>query len=167
MRSPHDETFLREAIAQSMIAVRHGQYPYGAVLVHNNEIVLRRYNTVVQTKDMTAHAELALIREAGKRFGEAFFAACTLYASCEPCVMCCGAIYWSGIPRLVYGCPTEKDAEISQLPYALPSRSLLAVRDGHHVDIRGPLLPDEAMKVIEDFWIAYLRSNTPSFGLAI
>jgi tRNA(Arg) A34 adenosine deaminase TadA len=62
----------------------------------------RGFNTVVESHDPTAHAEIAAIREACERLGTHDLSGCTLYTSCEPCPMCLGAIYWAGIDRVVY-----------------------------------------------------------------
>lgn len=160
-----DEEFLRLAIKQSALAAQRGDYPYGAALVHNGKVVLSGYNTTLSTKDITAHAELKLIKEAGQKFGETFLSESTLYSSCEPCIMCQGAIYWSGIRKLVYGCSTELDAKISEMPFAIPCRQLLTVKEGHTIEIKGPLLEENALVVLQNFWPAYLSKNRSSFGL--
>lgn len=162
-----DEDYLRLAIDQSVIAANHGEYPYGAVLVCGNKVVVKGFNTTQSTRDIAAHAELSVIRQMGREFGEQPLKEATLYSSSEPCVMCSGAIYWSGIRRLVYGCSTELDATISQMPFAVPCRSILAVKGGHEIEIRGPLLEDEAATVLHAFWPKYLRMNRSSFGLAM
>src|SRR5690606_38467526 len=95
---------LREAIALSKSAMDHGNEPFGAVLVKDGEIVLRAENSVFSGHDMTNHAEMNLVKLAAQHFGAEALADCTLYSSTEPCAMCAGAIYWSGIGRLVYAC---------------------------------------------------------------
>jgi len=65
---------------------------------------------VVLTHDPTAHAEIIAIREAASLLGSHILNDCTLYTSCEPCPMCLGAVYWSGIQRVVYACDRQ-DAE--------------------------------------------------------
>lgn len=158
---------IEAAIEQSRVAASNGEYPYGAVLAHGGQIVLAGYNTTQSTKDITAHAELSLIRAAGTRFSTDYLSQCTLYASCEPCAMCAGALYWSGISRLVYACSTQLDATISQMPFAIPCRSLLHVPNGHTVDVQGPLLEEVAAKVLEAFWNKHLSDSAQSFGLSV
>lgn len=162
-----DEQFLRVAIEESVLAAKRGEYPYGAVLVHRSEVVLRGHNTTYSTRDITAHAELSLIRRAGQGFAQRLLSESILYSSCEPCVMCCGAIYWAGIGRLVYGCSTELDADISRMPFAVPCRSILAFETGHAIEIRGPLLEAEAASVLREFWSEFLNQNEGCFGLRI
>ena len=163
----NDEDYLRLAIEQSALAAERNEYPYGAVLVRNGEVVLRGYNSTRSTKDIAAHAELSIVREAGQKMDESALAECSLYTSCESCVMCAGAIYWAGIKKVVYGCPTEIDAKISEMPFAVPCRSLLIVPGGHDIEVVGPLLQVEATAVLEAFWSKYLREHQTSFGLSV
>lgn len=164
--SERDILFIEAAIEQSRLAAQAGEYPYGAVLVHHDKIVLSSYNTTRSTRDITAHAELSLIRQAALLFSPDHLARCVLYASCEPCAMCAGALYWSGIGGLVYACSTELDARISDMPFAIPCRSILHVETGHAVDVRGPLLEEAAARVLRDYWSKQLSDSPTSFGLS-
>ena len=83
--------------------------PFGAVVVKDGEIVAASANTVTTTNDPTAHAEVAAIRLACEKLNSFSLAGCEIYASCEPCPMCLGAIYWSKIDKLYYGA-TKTDA---------------------------------------------------------
>src|SRR5215207_6010863 len=107
MQNDH-ESFLREAIALSQAAMERGNEPFGSVLVKDGEVVLRAENSVFTGHDMTNHAEMNLVKLAAQHYDAAFMADCTLYTSTEPCAMCSGAIYWSGIGRVVFG-QTERD----------------------------------------------------------
>ena len=92
------EPFIRRCVALAEEAVRRGNAPFGALLVADGQVRLTACNEVVTTSDSTRHAELALVSDACRRLDAAVLARSTLYASTEPCVMCCGAIYWSRIP---------------------------------------------------------------------
>jgi guanine deaminase len=65
---------------------------------------------VVLNNDPTAHAEILAIRQAASVLQNHDLKECTLYTSCEPCPMCLGAIYWSGIQKVVYS-SDRTDAE--------------------------------------------------------
>lgn len=93
----HHEPFLREAIALSKSAMKHGDEPFGSLLMKGGEIILRAENSVFTGHDMTNHAEMNLVKLAATQYDTAFLGECTLYTSTEPCAMCSGAIYWSGI----------------------------------------------------------------------
>ena len=97
-----DLAHLRRAIELSASARAHGNHPFGALLVTANGRVIEAENTVLTDRDVTAHAETVLVRRAWQQVDAADVAASTLFTSCEPCAMCCGAIFWAGIGRVVY-----------------------------------------------------------------
>ncbi|CAJ1976213.1 unnamed protein product [Sphenostylis stenocarpa] len=103
-----ENMFLTVAIEEAYKAVERGDgRPFGAVIVRNDEIVASCHNMVVRNTDPSAHAEIAAIREACRKLNRVQLADCEIYASCEPCPMCLGAIHFSKIKRLVYGAKAE------------------------------------------------------------
>ena len=104
-----DREFMREAIRLASDSVRNGGGPFGAVVVKDGKIVAGSSNRVTIDNDPTAHAEVNTIREACRRLDTFDLSGCVIYASCEPCPMCLGAIYWAHINRIYYG-NTRKDA---------------------------------------------------------
>lgn len=103
-----DHKFLTQAVEEAYKGVdsRHGG-PFGAVVVRNDEVVVSCHNMVLSNTDPTAHAEVTAIREACKKLNQIELSDCEIYASCEPCPMCFGAIHLSRIKRLVYGAKAE------------------------------------------------------------
>jgi len=97
------EKFMQEAIkmAEENIITGKGG-PFGAVVVRNGEIIVAVGNRVTSTNDPTAHAEVVAIREACKKLDTFDLSGCEIYASCEPCPMCLGAIMWARIDKLYY-----------------------------------------------------------------
>jgi tRNA(Arg) A34 adenosine deaminase TadA len=135
----------------------HGNHPFGALLVdENNYILLQEENTVLTGRDPTGHAETNIVRFAGLQYSHEELARCTLYTSTEPCAMCTGAIYWSGIGRVVYAL-SEVDlyAIVGPSPdqLLLPCREVFA-KSGRKVEVEGPSpeLEKEAHAVHENFW---------------
>lgn len=106
----NDRKFLREAIKIATEGIKSGGGPFGAVIVKDSSIISGSNNKVVLSGDPTAHAEVLVIREAAKLLKSYDLSACVLYATCEPCPMCLGAIYWSGIKKVVYA-SDRHDAE--------------------------------------------------------
>ncbi|CAN6467066.1 unnamed protein product [Victoria cruziana] len=103
-----DHAFLSLAVEEAYRGVDCGDGgPFGAVVVRNNEVVVSCHNMVLKNTDPTAHAEVTAIREACKKLGQIELSECEIYASCEPCPMCFGAIHLSRIKRLVYGAKAE------------------------------------------------------------
>ena len=97
-----DEVFMRKAIELSRLAVEHGNEPFGAVLVKNNEMVFTNENQIYTRHDPTFHGEAGLIREFCAQTGITDLQEYTMYSSCEPCFMCSGAMVWVKLGRLVY-----------------------------------------------------------------
>ena len=98
-----DEVFMEKAIELSRLAVEHGNEPFGAVLVKDDEIVFTNENQIYTKHDPTFHAEAGLIREFCAKTVIINLQEYTLYSSCEPCFMCSGAMVWVKLGRLVYG----------------------------------------------------------------
>jgi len=86
--------------------------PFGAVVVREDALVGRGWNTVVGACDPTAHAEVTAIRDACTRLQRFHLDDCALYATCEPCPMCLGAVYWARIPAVIYAQTREDAARI-------------------------------------------------------
>jgi len=76
--------------------------PFGAVIVKNGEIIATAHNTVIESKDATAHAEINAIRKASKELNTHDLSGCILYTSAEPCPMCLSAIIWANIKQVYY-----------------------------------------------------------------
>jgi tRNA(Arg) A34 adenosine deaminase TadA len=153
-----DLAFLRQAIELARSAREDGRHPFGALIVNQRgeTVVAARNNAVRPKGDPTQHAEMVACAEAARLLGEADLALCTLYTSTEPCAMCAGAIYWTGIGRVVFAL-----AETGLLRYTgshdenptldLPCREVFA-RGQKLITVVGPLLEKEAGKVHEGFW---------------
>ena len=112
------EKFMREAIQLSLENVtgtRGG--PFGAVIVKKGTIIARAANEVTLTNDPTAHAEVVAIRLAAKALHSFDLSGCEIYASCEPCPMCLGAIYWARLDKLYFGKRGTKTASKRPFPY--------------------------------------------------
>lgn len=99
-----DRAFLAKAVKNAIDGMENGGGPFGAVIVMNGKLISEAYNRVVNDHDPTAHAEILAIRQAAAKLKTHDLGECTLYTSCEPCPMCLGAIYWSGIKKVVYAC---------------------------------------------------------------
>lgn len=150
--------FMEEAIVQSEIALSQGMLPFGAVLVWDSRVILRAYNCIEVSKgdhaDVTGHAEMELIR---KMCSEGVAAEdrkrCVLYSSTEPCVMCAGAIFWSGVSKVVYGCSAEKLNTLTSGGFDVNLRELYKASP-RLIEVVGPVLEDVAFKVHSKFWSA-------------
>ena len=145
----HEEhwALLRETFVLAEQALKAGDAPYGALLAVGGTVLLHARNTVSTQHDITAHAEMNLIREAWQTLSSETLSQATLYASAEPCSMCAGAIYWSGISKVVFGCGVELNAKITAQDIVVKASEVL-LRGGRHIELIGPLLEDEAALAI-------------------
>lgn len=75
----------------------------GAVIVKNGKVIAQSFNAQRADNDASAHAEINAIRLAGKKLGNKNLNGCSIYCTCEPCVMCLTAIAFAKIDKLIYG----------------------------------------------------------------
>ena len=104
-----DIYFMQQALKEAVAAYEADEVPVGAVVVINNKIISRGHNQVELLTDATAHAEILALTSAFNYLGAKYLPDATLYVTIEPCLMCCGALYWSKIGRIVYGASDEKN----------------------------------------------------------
>ena len=154
--SDQDLAFLRRAIDLASAAREHGAHPFGALIVDQDGqiLVTARNNAVPPKGDPTQHAERLACSKISRQFTPAQLNRCTLYASTEPCAMCAGAIYWTGIGRVVYAL-SEKTLYSLTGSHAenldLPCREVFD-RGQRPTAVLGPFLEEEAAQVHQDFW---------------
>jgi tRNA(Arg) A34 adenosine deaminase TadA len=160
MSREYDEHCMKAAIEEADLASKEGKMPFGSVLAdRDGKILCRAHNGCEQaarrgggTGDVTRHAEMELIRKftaelSGDR-GQ-----WTLYTSTEPCVMCAGAIYWSGVGRVVYGCSAAQLEELSGpggFDIAVERLYGMASEGARRIEVEGPLLADESLRVHDE-----------------
>jgi tRNA(Arg) A34 adenosine deaminase TadA len=150
---------LKKSISIARQAREHGNHPFGAILVDkNNQVLLSAENTVLTGHDSTGHAETNLVRMATQRYTREELADCTLYSSTEPCAMCAGAIYWSGINRVVFAL---SEIDLYEIVGPSPDHLYLSCREvfshsQRKIEVLGPeiLLEKEAREVHSGFWAA-------------
>jgi guanine deaminase len=103
------QSLIRQTIEIAVENVRRDGGPFAALVVKDGTVIATGANQVTRSNDPTAHAEIVAIREACRVLGEYQLTGCDLYASCEPCPMCLGAIYWAR-PARVYFAATHQQA---------------------------------------------------------
>src|SRR6185312_12124360 len=105
-----ENSFMARAIELAIENARSGRGgPFGAIVVKDGAILAEGTNRVTSANDPTAHAEIVAIRAACAKLGVFQLNGFDLYASCEPCPMCLGAIYWAR-PARVFFANTREDA---------------------------------------------------------
>ena len=99
---------MKVALEEAELARAEEEVPIGAVAVLDDEIIARDHNRCIQLHDATAHAEMLVLREAGSVLSNYRLNGISLYVTVEPCAMCCGALIWARISRLVFGARDTK-----------------------------------------------------------
>ncbi len=96
---------------QSYVDVGHGPF-LCAIYDDKGNLISKCANSVVNDTCSICHAEINAIKEAEKKLGTYDLSRfnLTIYVTSEPCMMCLGAILWSGIKEIYYGVQS-KDVE--------------------------------------------------------
>jgi tRNA(Arg) A34 adenosine deaminase TadA len=140
--SVDDERFMRMAIDEA----RQADYPFGAVIVRDGEVIARGANLGRRLDDPTAHGEMQAIRHGLAQHGSAALRGTTLYTSGEPCPMCMGAIIWCHFGRLVYAASLDQLAAKIDQPM-IPCAEIAAKSPFAPISIIGGVLADEAISL--------------------
>ena len=107
-----DEKWMNLAIKQAIKAEKEGEVPIGAVLVKDELLIAKAHNQSITKNDATAHAEIQLLRNAGKKLQHYRLTGSTLYVTLEPCAMCAAAISEARIKKIYFGAYDEKKGAI-------------------------------------------------------
>ncbi len=148
-----NEALVRRSLEIATHAVDHGNHPFGALLARDGKILLEAENTIYTGHDITNHAETNLVRLAVQTYDFAFLEGCVLYTSTEPCAMCSGAIYWSGIGIVVYACSSPRLADFAGKGLEIRAHEVFA-QGARKVTVIGPVLEDEAGELHARYWKA-------------
>ena len=135
-----DNHYMKQALREAQKARDADEVPIGAVIVLQDVIIARGYNQVETLNDSTAHAEIIALTSAFNYLGSKYLPGATIYVTIEPCVMCCGALFWSKIGRLVYGAPDPKHG------------GLVGVRLHPKTEIANNVCADECLFLLKDFF---------------
>ena len=142
-----DLEFMREALDEAQRGAAAGEVPVGAVVVIDGAIVGRAHNAPIALADPTAHAEVLALRAAGEKCGNYRLAGATLYATVEPCPMCCGAALHARVARVVYGARDPKAGAVDSL-----YRLLDDARLNHRAATTGGVMAEEAAHLLSAFF---------------
>jgi tRNA(adenine34) deaminase len=140
--------FMALAIEESRKGLRAGERPFGAIVVRGDEIVGRAYSVVESSGDPTSHAETMAIRAATAHLKSPSLKGYTLYASCDPCPMCAGAMFASHIERLVIGAPSQALGRLTGSPPRSYSVEELGKQMNIKLEVIRGILQEEAENVL-------------------
>ena len=138
---------MQAAIEEAVRARRMDEVPIGAVAVTGGKIVDRAHNIREATADPLGHAELLLLRKLSDHNGDWRQENLTVYVTCEPCIMCMGALLQARVPKLVYGCADPNAGACGSL-YDLSNDTRLY----HQIEVVSGILADECGELLKDFF---------------
>lgn len=147
MSQAPDARWMLEALAEARQALAEGEVPVGAVVVRDGEVVGRGHNASIGQQDPTAHAEVLAIREAAVAAGNYRLPGAVLYATVEPCAMCCGAALHARVSRVVFGAMDPKAGAAASLYRLLEDPRLT-----HCAEVRGGVLAEECGALLRMFF---------------
>ena len=152
------DALLTRAFALAVEARANGNHPFGALLAVDGEIVAEALNLVNTTHDVTAHAETALVRVLEREGRLPELRTGVVYASCEPCPMCVGALFWAGARQVVYGLSAARLNQLATAPGDEPFGFTITApeigRAAHQpMHFTGPQREDEAAEAHLGFWL--------------
>ena len=150
MTKRHDD-FLREAIEVAREGLKSGNPPFGSIVVVDGVIREKAFNTTRTENNSLAHGEINLLLKIRGALTSDEISRATMYASNEPCPMCCGAIYWSGIRRVVYGSSRDALTKFRCFGLNVACREIFE-RGTDSVSVIGPMLENEVMPLYQHFY---------------
>ncbi|AFY32784.1 nucleoside deaminase [Calothrix sp. PCC 7507] len=110
----------------ALLEAKKGDAPYGAAIVHNNEVVAVGHNTVIQDSDPSAHAEINVIRSLTAKLKNPSLEGYSIYTTGEPCPMCATACIWTGISEIIYGASIQDLISINQSQIDISCEEVIA-----------------------------------------
>ena len=142
-----DEQWMKLAIEQAKKAEGLVEVPVGAVLLLDGKLITQAHNQSISANDPTAHAEIELLRSAGKKLNNYRLPNTTLYVTLEPCTMCLGAMIHARVSRIVFGAYDTKTGVCGSCIDLSTSKCF-----NHQVEIQGGVLADECKELLQQFF---------------
>jgi tRNA(adenine34) deaminase len=142
-----DEKWMQYAIIEANIAKDKGEVPVGSIIVQNNQVIAKAHNSPISKNDPTAHAEIEVLRKAGKKLLNYRLPKTTLYVTLEPCAMCFGAMIYARIERVVFGASDPKSG-VCGSTIDLSSESIF----NHQISVSSGVLEHECKNILQSFF---------------
>ena len=142
-----DEKWMQIAINEANLAKSEDEIPVGAVLIQNGKLIARAHNQPISHNDPTAHAEIQVLRKAGKKQTNYRLIGATLYVTLEPCTMCFGAMMHARIDRIVFGALDPKTGVCGSCTN-LAKESFF----NHEISVLGGILEKESKEILQSFF---------------
>jgi tRNA(adenine34) deaminase len=138
------EAWMRIALQEA----KQGDYPYGAVLVKDDQLIAKAYNTTLQDSDPSAHAEINVIRQHTQKLKSPSLAGYSLYTTGEPCPMCAAACVWAGVSEIIFAVSIQDILHAKQVQINIACDEVIA-KGVVPIKITKGILRDECLKLFE------------------
>jgi len=143
-----DETYMTMALAEAEKARKENEVPVGAVLVSDNgKILAADHNRTIGLSDPTAHAEVQILRHAGKKTGNYRLLNTICYVTIEPCLMCMGALVHARVAKIVFGASDPRWGAAGSLYHFAEDNRL-----NHQPEVIGGICRDKCSDLIQGFF---------------
>ena len=143
----NDEKWMALAIQEALKAEAEGEVPIGAVLVKDGQLIAQAHNQPISTNDATAHAEIQLLRTAGKKQKNYRLINTSIYVTLEPCTMCLAAMIHARIAQIVFGAYDSKTG-VCESCGDLSKANFFK----HKIKISGGFLENECKELLQSFF---------------
>ena len=141
------EKWMKLALEQARLAQAMSEVPVGAVLVQDDQLIASAHNQPISSNDPTAHAEIQLLRAAGKTLNNYRLPNTTLYVTLEPCTMCLGAMIHARVSRIVFGAYDQKTGVCGSCTDLSTSQCF-----NHSIEIEGGVLANDCKQLLQEFF---------------
>ena len=141
------EKWMKLALEQARLAQVMDEVPVGAVLVQDDQLIASAHNQPIYSNDPTAHAEIQLLRAAGKTLNNYRLPNTTLYVTLEPCTMCLGAMIHARVSRVVFGAYDQKTGVCGSCTDLSTSQCF-----NHSIEIEGGVLANDCKQLLQEFF---------------
>ncbi len=138
------EDFMSLALEEA----KKGDAPYGAVIVKDNEVVAKGYNTVKRDSDPSAHAEINVIRSLTAKIQNPTLEGYIIYTTGEPCPMCATACVWTGLAEIVYGVSIQDLIELNQSQVCISCEEIIA-KSSKNIKVTKGVLREECRELFK------------------
>lgn len=145
-----DNKWMNVALDEAAKAGAVDEVPIGACIVDDNGgLLAAAFNRTITDSDPTAHAEMIVLRMAGKLVGNYRLTGTTLYSTIEPCVMCAGALVNARVKRLVYGADDERFGAV-RTNFGIGITDVL----NHRIEVESGVLGEQCRSLMQEFFRA-------------
>jgi tRNA(adenine34) deaminase len=147
MFSDQDRSFMEMALDEAQLSFNDNEVPVGAIIVKDNEVIGSGHNQVINTNNVTSHAEINAIIDASKNSNNYRINNAKMYVTLEPCHMCAKAIIDARIDEVIFAAPEPKTGSIISIDNIYER-----IKFNHKTSYKYGLLMSESSNLLKKFF---------------